>query len=90
VDAFQTAFKKIQYQLAQLERRAAAAEIRRDEEISRHTARISNSLYPLGELQEREVAGVYFVARYGRGFLRELYDAITPGCPDHQVLYPGS
>jgi bacillithiol synthase len=90
VDAFETAFRKIQHQLNRLERRAAAAEVRRNDEIARHSARISNSLFPLGQLQEREIAGVYFLARYGRSFLRELYDAITPGCPDHQVLYPGS
>jgi bacillithiol synthase len=90
VDAFQTAFKKIQYQITRLERRAAAAEVRRNDEIRRHAARISNSLYPLGQLQEREIAGVYFLARYGRGFLHDLYEAIDPRCPDHQVLYPGS
>jgi uncharacterized protein YllA (UPF0747 family) len=88
VDAFQTAFKKIQYQLTRLERRAAAAEVRRNDEIGRHASRISNSLYPFGQLQEREIAGIYFLARYGRGFLRELYEAIDPHCAGHQVLYP--
>jgi bacillithiol synthase len=89
-NAARTSFAKIDYQLTRLERRAAAAHMRRTDEIARHASRLSNALYPHGSLQEREIAGVYFLARYGMGFLRELYDAIQPSCPDHQLLYPES
>jgi len=43
-------------------------------------------LYPNKALQEREIAGAYFVARYGMGFLREVYEAIRPDCLDHQII----
>jgi hypothetical protein len=29
---------------------------------------------------------VYFVARYGREFLRDVYETIHPDCVDHQVI----
>jgi hypothetical protein len=37
-------------------------------------------------LQEREVAGVSFLARYGLGLLANLYDALHTDCHDHQVI----
>ena len=59
------ATNKMLYQVNRLERRAAAAELRRNEVIARHAAQIENSLYPRKTLQEREISGVYFYAKYG-------------------------
>ncbi len=86
VDSATNAASKMQHQLAQLRSRAARAELRHTEVLSRHAQLLSNSLYPSKGLQEREIAGSYFVARYGAEFLQGIYQAIHPDCLDHQVI----
>lgn len=86
VDSATNAASKMQHQLAQLRARAARAELRQTEVLSRHADLLCNLLYPNKSLQEREIAGIYFIARYGAEFLRGLYDAIHPDCLDHQVI----
>src|SRR5439155_6600129 len=65
VDAASNAEEKMKYQLAQLEARAARAEAQRNEVITRHADALSIGLYPNKALQEREIAGITFVAWYG-------------------------
>ena len=86
VDAASNAEEKMKYQLTQLETRAARAEVQRNEVITRHAESLSNSLYPNKALQEREVAGISFVGRYGPGLMQTLYDAIHTDCHDHQIV----
>jgi len=76
----------MRYQLGRLRTRVARAELHRQEELSRHAAQLISCLFPNKTLQEREVAGLSFVARYGPQLLLQLYDAIQTNCPDHQVL----
>lgn len=85
-DAAQTAESKIEYQLERLKAQAAKAELRQAEVIGRHAETLSQALYPDKGLQERAVAGAYFVARYGIDLLRQLHDAIQLDCHNHQVL----
>ena len=87
VDAAARAESKMLYQLRRLRGRAARAELRRSEEVSRHAHALSNSLYPEKELQERRIAGIYYAARYGTQVLREMFEAMQPNCPDHQLLF---
>lgn len=77
---------KMKYQLSKLRSRAGRAELRRNEVLSRHAELLGNALYPNKSLQEREVAGIYFVAAHGPEFLRELYETIHTDCLDHQVI----
>ncbi len=86
VDAANTASEKIRYQFEQLRARAARAELRQTEVIGRHAQLLSNALYPNKVLQERELPGIYFLARCGDALLRDLYDNIQLECVDHQVL----
>ena len=86
VDAAAQAEAKIQYQFSQLEGRAARAELLRNEVITRHAEALSSPLFPNKALQEREIAGVSFAARYGPGLLRDLYETIHTDCHDHQVI----
>jgi bacillithiol synthase len=86
VDAASNAGSKMLHQLSQLEGRAARAELLRNEVITGHADALSNALFPHKALQEREVAGVSFVARYGPGLLRDLYETIRCDCHDHQVI----
>jgi bacillithiol biosynthesis cysteine-adding enzyme BshC len=86
VDAANNAGSKMQHQLEQLRARAARAELRHSEILGRHAELLSNALYPNKTLQEREVAGIYFISRYGTEFLQTVYDAINPECLDHQII----
>jgi bacillithiol biosynthesis cysteine-adding enzyme BshC len=86
VDSASNAASKMHHQLTQLRSRAARAELRQTEVLGRHADLLCNSLYPNKTLQEREIAGIYFVARHGTEFLRGLYDAIQTECLDHQVI----
>ena len=86
VEAANNAAGKVHHQLEGLRARAARAELRQSEVLERHARLLSNALYPNKELQEREFAGIYFVARYGREFLSQLYDTMKIDCLDHQVI----
>ena len=87
VDAANRAGSKMQYQLEHLRSSAARAELRQSEVLERHATFLSNLLFPDRTLQEREIAGIYFVARYGRELLKLLYDNIHSDCLDHQIIY---
>ncbi len=86
VDASQTVVSKVQYHLDRLRERATAAELRRSEVIGRQAEGLSQTLYPGGALQERGVAGIYFVARQGTGLLQSLHDTMRTDCHDHQIV----
>lgn len=87
VDAANTAETKIKYQLDQLSSRAARSQLTRNEVIERHARQLSTHLFPNKDLQEREIAGIYFLAKHGFDLLHALYEAATRDCPDHQVVY---
>jgi uncharacterized protein YllA (UPF0747 family) len=63
-----------------------AAELRRSEVVSLHAAKLSQALYPEDALQERGIAGVYYLARHGSELLKNIYDSIHTDCLDHQIL----
>jgi bacillithiol synthase len=86
VEAAANAGSKMQHQLEQLRSRAARAELRQSEVLGRHAEVLSNALYPDKVLQEREIGGIYFAARHGAQFLRDLYDTIYTDCLDHQII----
>jgi bacillithiol synthase len=86
VEASQTGASKVHYQLDRLRERAMAAELRRSEVVSRHAEALSQGLYPEDALQERGVAGIYFVARHGTELLRSIHDTMRTDCHDHQIL----
>jgi bacillithiol biosynthesis cysteine-adding enzyme BshC len=86
VDSATNAASKMHHQLTQLRARAARAELRHVEVLSRHADLLCNALYPSKVLQEREIGGAYFIARQGTEFLRGLYDTIHTDCLDHQVI----
>lgn len=86
VDAGDTSASKILYQLDKLHGQAARAELQKQDVVRRHAEALSQSLYPESALQERGVAGIYFVARYGRELLHELYKSLQTDCHDHQIM----
>jgi bacillithiol synthase len=77
---------KMLYQLTSLRSRAARAELRQSEVAERHARLVSASIFPNRLLQEREFAGVYFLARHGIGLVGELLPFVRADCLDHQLI----
>ncbi len=86
VDAAANASSKMLHQLEQLRARAARAELRQSEVLTRHADLLCGALYPDKVLQERETPGVYFLSRHGIELLHSLFDSINTDCLDHQVI----
>jgi bacillithiol biosynthesis cysteine-adding enzyme BshC len=87
VNSATRAGSKMLYQAGRLRRRAAKAELRRQQEIANHADWLSAALYPNKDLQERELAGVGFLARHGIELLHGLHESAKSGCPGHQVVH---
>jgi uncharacterized protein YllA (UPF0747 family) len=85
-DAARNAGKKMRYQLRRLAKRAAGAHLRREQDLDRQLRRLSASLYPNGGLQERTLAGAYFLAKYGTALLATLHVQIQVDIADHQFI----
>jgi bacillithiol synthase len=86
IDTAESTWTSMSHQIDRLQARVARAEQQRNEVITRHADALSQALFPHKALQEREVAGVSFVARYGAELLANLYETINPDCHDHQVI----
>ncbi|HEV2697291.1 MAG TPA: bacillithiol biosynthesis cysteine-adding enzyme BshC [Terriglobales bacterium] len=86
VESAQNATSKMLYQITNLQSRAARAELRHSEVADRHARVLSNSLFPDKTLQEREFAGIYFLAKHGRELLDNLLNTVNPECLDHQLV----
>ena len=89
VGAAKHAANKMRYQVGRLEKRAAQAELRKEEILSRHATMIENALYPKRTLQEREIAAVYYLARYGSALIDQLIEAASARCPEHKIVRVG-
>lgn len=86
IDTAESTRTSMSHQIDRLRARVARAEQQRNEVITRHADALSHALFPNKVLQEREVAGVSFVARYGTELLANLYHRVHPDCHDHQVI----
>jgi bacillithiol synthase len=86
VDAASNAESKIRHQLESLRSKAARAELRQSEVLDRHAQFLNNLLYPNKTLQEREIAGIYYLAKHGKALLSDLYGTIHTDCFDHQIV----
>ena len=86
VEAAGRAASKMQYQINRLQKRAAQAELRRTEILTRHATQIENALYPNKSLQEREIAGLYFYANHGPELIDRLIELALARCPEHKVM----
>ena len=86
VEAAAGATNKMLYQVDRLQSRAAQAEIRRNEILTRHAAQIENALYPHKSLQEREIAAVYFYSKHGPELIERLIESAQTRCPEHKVI----
>jgi bacillithiol synthase len=87
VPAVERAHQRTLYQLERLKRKIVQAVFRRSENLRRHEAELGTLLAPGGELQERGLGGIHFLARAGYELLEELADQISFDRAQHQVVH---
>ncbi|HZS52449.1 MAG TPA: bacillithiol biosynthesis cysteine-adding enzyme BshC [Bryobacterales bacterium] len=84
--ALENSRRKIRYQLAKIQGKAAREAMRRTERARSDAAYLINLILPEKTLQERLYSVLPFLARHGLGLLDDIAKAIQFGCPDHQIL----
>jgi bacillithiol biosynthesis cysteine-adding enzyme BshC len=78
--------RKIDYQLAKMERKAGREALRRDEHAARDAAALYGLIYPERHLQERLYSILPFLAQHGLNLTGSIYQAIELECSDHRVV----
>jgi bacillithiol biosynthesis cysteine-adding enzyme BshC len=77
---------KMQYQMNRLRRMAANFELQKETSLRKHAEAITLHVFPEGHPQERVVAGVWFMAKYGDGLVERLVGVAENQCPGHVVV----
>jgi hypothetical protein len=72
--------------VAGLEEKSTRALKKRDQLRAERIRRTRDALFPGGELQERELVSVSFLARHGRGLVGEIEASMDPFARGHQVM----
>ena len=85
-DAFARSRRKMEYQLAKIERKAAREALRRDQRTSLDADALCGLLFPEKHLQERLYSIVPFLARHGTDLIGNLAEGLPLECPDHRIL----
>jgi bacillithiol biosynthesis cysteine-adding enzyme BshC len=70
----------------ELKTKAIKAQETKHETTIRQLTRLSNLLYPMGNLQEREINFTYFYNKYGRELIHKIYSEISISEFEHQVI----
>ncbi len=76
---------KMRYQMNRLRRMAAGHELEKEASLRKHAAAITLNVFPDGHLQERAVAGVWYLARY-EGLPVRLVEEAAGMCGGHVVV----
>ncbi|MCU1226674.1 MAG: hypothetical protein JWQ42_4767 [Edaphobacter sp.] len=77
---------KMLYQMNRLRRMAATYELQKEASLRKHAEAITLNVFPDGNPQERVLAGVWFLARYGEGLVERLVGVAGNQCPGHLVV----
>jgi bacillithiol biosynthesis cysteine-adding enzyme BshC len=77
---------KMRYQMNRLRRMAARFETQKQDSLKKHAAAMSLQLYPQAHLQERLLAGVWFLARYGEGLADVLVEHAGQPGECHRII----
>jgi bacillithiol synthase len=86
LDTLNHAEEKMKYQVERLRGKISHAALQRSEVLLRHAQSLMRFLMPNRELQEREVSGVYFLARAGYDLLDRILEQIRIDSCDHQIM----
>lgn len=85
-DAFQKSRRKVEYQLAKTERKAAREALRRDQRAAAGAEYLCGLVFPEKHLQERIYSIIPFLARHGMGLIDTLAEGLSLECRDHRVV----
>ena len=77
---------KMLYQMNRLRRMTATFELQKEASLRKHADAIALNVFPGGHPQERVIAGVWFMARYGDGLVERLVGVAENQCPGHVVV----
>ena len=77
---------KISNALIELKGKADQAQNRKFEVTLRQLDRACTIIFPSENLQEREINFIYFVNKYGEGFLKKIFDELEIDKFEHQVI----
>jgi bacillithiol biosynthesis cysteine-adding enzyme BshC len=77
---------KMLYQMNRLRRMAATFQLQKETSLRKHAEAITLHVFPDGHPQERVVAGVWFMAKYGEGLVERLVGVAGNQCPGHVVV----
>ena len=86
VGATQTTRERMERDLRNLKTKIIQAAKRRDETLRRQFNRTRASLFPTGHSQERSVASIYFLNRYGPNLIKSLLDHLPLEIGQHWLL----
>ena len=78
--------RKIDYQLAKMERKTGREVLRRDEHAARDAASLYGLIYPERHLQERLYSILPFLAQHGLDLTSSIHQAIELECSDHRLI----
>jgi bacillithiol synthase len=84
--AAESSGSKMLYQMNRLRRMAATYELQKEASLRKHAEAITLNVFPDGHPQERVLAGVWFLARYGEGLIERLVGVAGNQCPGHVVV----
>ena len=85
-NALATSRRKIDWQLAKIERKAAREALRRNERAAGDAAWLNGLIYPARHLQERFYSILPFLARYGPGLIERLGAELTLDSAGHRII----
>lgn len=78
---------KMRYQLNRLRTMAANFQLQREASLRKHANALVLNLMPEGHLQERVLAGIWFIARYGEDLPKLLVEHASQECAGHRAIY---
>jgi bacillithiol biosynthesis cysteine-adding enzyme BshC len=84
--AAEVSASKMRYQMDRLRRMAATFQLQKEASLRKHAEAITLRVFPDGHPQERVVAGVWFMAKYGDGLVERLVAVAGNQCPGHVVV----
>jgi bacillithiol biosynthesis cysteine-adding enzyme BshC len=84
--AAEVSASKMRYQMDRLRRMAATFELQKEASLRKHAQAITLNVFPNGHPQERLLAGIWFMAKYGDGLVERLVGVAGNQCPGHVVV----
>ncbi len=87
LDAGKKSFERIKQTLENLENRVIKVREQREGQLTNHLQQIYTAFFPDEVLQERYISVIYFLNKFGPGFIESLYSDLEFNNFDHQLLY---